>query len=114
MLQIDSNMERLRKDAANNDASSRDGQMRNFEREKTDDADAERCARTTLLTKTNTDGRISNTTSKKTTSHMEHCVNALANQAHTETQDRRDPNQIKSNQLYPLDGKRWLGAIGGG
>ena len=65
--------------------------MRNFEREKTSDADGERCARTALLTETNTDGRTSNTTRGNTTSHMEHDVNALANQAHTETQDRCDP-----------------------
>ena len=84
-------MERLQNDAANNDASSRDGQNRNFERETTDDADTIRCATVALLIETNTDGKSSNTTSKKTTSHTEHCVNALANQAYTETQDKCDP-----------------------
>ena len=83
-------MERFRNDAADNDASSRDGQMRNVERETTDDTDTIRCAKAALLIETNTDGRSSNTTSKKTTSHTEHCVNTLANQAYTETQDKCD------------------------
>ena len=101
-LQIDSHMERLRKNAANNEASSRDGQMRNFERETTSDAHEKRFARTAPLSATNTDERTSNTTGGNTTSHIERDVNALANQAHTKTQDNCSPD-LQGRELVEMD-----------
>jgi len=95
-------MVRLREDAANNEASSRDGPMRNSERKTTSDADEKRFARPALLSATNTDERTENTTGGNTTSHMEHDVNARANQAHTKTQDNGRPD-LQGGKLMGMD-----------
>ena len=85
-------MVRLREDAVNNEASSRDGPTRNSERKTTDDADEKRFARPAPFGATNTDEGNESFTGGNTTSDSECEGHPHENQAHTKTRDSCSPD----------------------